>query len=192
MEALTFFSETFLIRLVINTATTLVIVKLIHNVTHDRKEFNFTYFLFNLIVFLLTNMLSKSPAFGSISTGFGLVAAFSLLRFRTETLSLKDMTYLFIIMTVGLINAIMGGSYVEIVGVNAMIILAVFIADSNRIFRSPSTKIVEYPSIENIQPQNHSKLLAELRVKTGLDIQKFNVEQIDMTKNKVTLKIYYF
>jgi hypothetical protein len=137
-------------------------------------------------------MLEKTKAFSSLGSAFGLLAAFSLLRFRTESITTKDMTYLFIIMTIGLLNSIMKGTYIEIIGLNALIILAVFIVDGNRLMRNQKTKTIEYNSIENIKPENHPQLIEDLRARTGLDIQKISIEHIEFGKNRVVIKIYYY
>lgn len=137
-------------------------------------------------------MLEKAKAFNSIGSAFGLLAAFSLLRFRTETITIKDMTYLFIIMAVGLINSIMKGSYLEIMSINAVIAAGVFAVDGNVLMRNQKMKLVEYDIMENIKPDQHATLLADLRAKTGLDIRKTTIEEIDLVKNRVVIKIYYY
>lgn len=192
MENMTLFTEFFILRLVINTCTMVILVRLIHNVNYHRKEFNFTFFLFNFIVFLLAYMLEKTHAFTSLGSAFGLLAAFSLLRFRTDPLSIKDVTYLFIIMTVGLINSVMKGSYVEIVGLNVLIVAVVFVVDGNKLHRNQFIKVIEYPSLDHIRPEDHPKLLQELRQRTGLDITKFTIEQVDFVRSRVTLKVYHY
>ena len=80
-------------------------------------------------------MLDKTGGFNSIGSAFGLLAAFSLLRFRTETLTMKDMTYLFIIMALALINSVMKGTYLEIVLLNVLILVAVYVVDGNRLIQ---------------------------------------------------------
>jgi hypothetical protein len=137
-------------------------------------------------------MLEKAKAFNSLGSAFGLLAAFSLLRFRTETLSIKDMTYLFIIMALGLINSIMIGSYLELLATNGIIISAVLVVDSNRLMRIQKTKTIEWDSLEHIRPDQNEKLIALLREKTGLDIQKTSIEDIDFKKSMVVIKIYYY
>ncbi len=144
------------------------------------------------MVFLLSFMLEKAKAFNSIGSAFGLLAAFSLLRFRTETITIKDMTYLFIIMAVGLINSIMKGSYLEIMSINGVIAAGVFAVDGNVLMRNQKMKLVEYDVMENIKPDKHVILLADLREKTGLDIRKTTIEEIDLVKNRVVIKIYYY
>jgi len=137
-------------------------------------------------------MLEKAKAFNSLGSAFGLLAAFSLLRFRTETLSAKDMTYVFIIMAFGLINSIMKGSFAEIAMVNGLILIAVYAVDGNVLMRNQKTKTVEYEGLENIQPEHHPKLILDLRKRTGLDIQRISIERIDFGRNRVEIKMYYY
>ncbi len=137
-------------------------------------------------------MLEKAKAFNSIGSAFGLLAAFSLLRFRTETITIKDMTYLFIIMAVGLINSIMKGTYLEIGGINLMIAAGVYIIDGNHLIKNQKTKMIDYNVMENIKPDQQERLIQDLREKTGLDIRKTSIEEIDLIKNKVVIKIYYY
>ncbi len=185
------FNEYFLLRLLINTVSMVILIRFIYYHIYRKRDFFFTFFLINFVVFLLAFMLEKTSAFSSIGTAFGLLAAFSLLRFRTETISAKDMTYLFIIMTCGLINSVMGGSYWEIMGLNALIIGAVFIVDGNMLMRNQKTKTLEYDGLENIQPEKHAILIKDLSQRTGLNIQRISIEHIDLVKSKVEIRIYY-
>jgi len=186
------FTEYFLFRLLINTVSMIILVRYVYFHTYHKRDSFFTFFLLNFIVFLLAFMLDRTGSLSSINSGIGLVAAFSLLRFRTETISMKDMTYLFIIMTFGLINSIMKATNMELIGLNAMIIAAVYIVDGNQLIRNQKTKTIEYPSLENIKPEQHPLLIADLRQRTGLDIKKITVETIDLAKGKVTIKVYYY
>jgi Domain of unknown function (DUF4956) len=170
----------------------IILIRGVYYTTYQKKDSFFTFFLLNFIVFLLAYMLEKTGGFGSIGSAFGLLAAFSLLRFRTETISMKDMTYLFIIMTFGLINSVMKGTYIEIVALNVMIIVAVYVVDGNRLMRNQKMKTIEYPSLDNIKPGEQTKLIADLRERTGLNIQKITIEHIDFGKEKVQINIYYY
>jgi hypothetical protein len=183
-------TEYLLIRLLINTVVMIILIRFIYYNIYRKRDFFFPFFLINFIVFLLTFMLEKSNAF-TISSAFGLLAAFSLLRFRTETISIKDMTYLFIIMTLGLINSIMNGTYWEIIGLNVLIICAVYIVDGNKLMRNQKTKTIEYDGLENIQPENHPLLIQDLSKRTGLNIQRISIEHIDLIKNRVEIRVYY-
>jgi hypothetical protein len=137
-------------------------------------------------------MLEKKGGFNSIGSAFGLLAAFSLLRFRTETISLKDMTYLFIIMAIGLINSVMKGTYFEIIGLNVLIIGVVYIVDGNTLMRTEQHKTIEYFSLQKIRPDQEGELIADLRERTGLNIQKITIEHIDFAREKATIRIYFY
>ncbi len=188
------FTEIFLIRLLINIGAMIILIRFIYYHIYQKRETFFTFFLLNFVVFILAFMLQKSSAFGSISnagTAFGLLAAFSLLRFRTETISAKDMTYIFIIMTIALINSIMDGRYWEIIILDSLIIVAVYFVDGNWLMRNQKTKTVDYDGLENIQPEKHGLLIKDLSQRTGLNIQRISIEHIDLIKNKLEIKIYY-
>jgi hypothetical protein len=95
-------------------------------------------------------------------------------------------------MAVGLINSVMKGSYLEISGINMAIAAVVYAVDGNQLMRNQKIKIVEYDKIENIRPEQHQQLLSDLKERTGLDIKKTTIEQIDLVKNRAIIKIYYY
>lgn len=191
MDTLQLFSEFFILRLIINSVTIFVLIRFIYHRTYNKRDLFFTFFLLNFIVFLLAFMLEKAKAFGSLTSAFALLAAFSLLRFRTETLSAKDMTYLFIIMAVALINSVMKGTYLEIMSVNALVIIVVYAVDGNLLMKNQKTKTVDYTGLEYIHPEKHNLLMQDLRQRTGLDIQRISIEHIDFGKERVVIKLYY-
>jgi hypothetical protein len=189
MEKTVLLNQFFWIRLLINLASMIILIRLIYYSTYRKRDFFFAFFLINFIVFLLAFMLEKSSfSFGS---GFALLAAFTLLRIRTEAISINDMTYLFIIMTIGLINSVMPGKYWEISLLNGIIVLAVYLVDGNRLVRNHKTKTVEYEGLENIQPVKHSILIKDLTERTGLNIQRISIEHIDLVRGRASIKIYY-
>lgn len=197
------FTEDFIIRLLINLSTMIILIRFIYFPTYKKWDNLFPFFVLNFLVFLLAFMMFKTNAFspkvgggfGNMAAGFGsisLLAAFTLLRFRTETISIKDMTYLFVILSLGLINSIMETRSVEIAGINGMILLAVFVADGNKLIKNQKSKIIELNDLTHIKPQDHDKLIAQLIGLTGLDIRKVSVENIDFNKQSAKIRIYYF
>ncbi len=86
----------------------------------------------------------------------------------------------------------MKGSYLEISGINLAIAVVVYAVDGNQLMRNQKIKIVEYDKIENIRPEQHQQLINDLRERTGLDIKKTTIEQIDLVKNRAIIKIYYY
>jgi len=188
----TIFTEYFGFRLLINAVSMIILIRLIYFKVYNRKDLFTPFFLLNFIIFLLAYMLKVSGGFDSIGSAFGLLAAFSLLRFRTRSLSMKDMTYLFIVMTVGLINSVMAGGYFEILAVNGIIIAAVFATDGNVLMRDEKAKTIEIESLQYIKPEHRKLLVEDLKARTGLDIQKITIEYIDFVRNRATITIYYY
>ena len=189
------FTESFIIRLLINLVTMIILIRFIYYPTYRKWDNLFPFFVLNFLVFLLAFMMFKTKAFSTTLAGFGsisLLAAFTLLRFRTETISIKYMTYLFVILSLGLINSIMDTRSVEIAGINAMILLAVFVADGNKLIKNQKSKTIELNDLTHIKPQDHDKLMAQLIALTGLDIRKVSVENIDFNKQSAKIRVYYF
>ena len=186
------FTEYFVFRLAINCISMVLLVRIIYYGVYKKRDLFAPFFLLNFIIFLLAYMLKVTGGFDSIGSAFGLLAAFSLLRFRTDTLSMKDMTYLFIVMTIGLINSAMAGGYTDILSINAIIIAAVFVVDGNVVMRNEKTKTVEIDSFENIMPEQEKLLTEDIRKQTGLNIQKITIEHYDLIKKRATIKIYYY
>ena len=141
--------ERFYFNLLIDIVTVLIIIVFIYYRNYRNKEVFFTYFLFNIAIFLLTFLLNQVKI--SMGAAFGLFAVFSMLRYRTEGISVKDMTYLFIVIAIGLISAIQL-EYYELGIVNGILVLATFILDGNILFKHESSRKIDYEKIELIKP----------------------------------------
>jgi hypothetical protein len=183
-------TESFLIRLVIDLVTMIVLVRLVYHKIYKKKDFFFTFFLFNLIIYVLTYMLNKVEL--SFGAAFGLFAVFSLLRYRTENISPKDMTYLFVVIALGLITSVSKGTYIEIALLNLFIIVFVYALDGNLLIKNEMVQIIQYENIQNIKPANHDALMEDLKTRTGLDIHKIEIEMIDFLKDTARIKVYYY
>ena len=180
-----------LIRFIFNIAVAYIIVIQIYQRYHNSDDFVFTYFMFNSIIFFFAFILGNMDL--NIGFGFGLFAVFAILRYRTDPIPIKEMTYLFIVITTGVINALGSNqvSKLELLFANFMIIFLTFILENQR-SESPtlfSRKTIEYDKFENIKPENHESLLIDLKNKTGLDIQHFEIGRIFL--DKVNIKIFY-
>ena len=185
------FNLYFLEHFLVNVVSMAVLLRGVYYTLYRKSDFFFPFFLLNLIVFLLCIIIEKSNAFASLGTAFGLMAAFSLLRFRTETISIKDMTYLFIVMTLGLINSIMKGTWFEIISLNILILGFSYIIDGTNLLSHQQSKTIEYLGTENIRPEKQALLISDLKERTGLNIQGISIEHIDLAKNRIIVKIYY-
>lgn len=183
-------SDKFFWRLLIDFVAMFVLVRMIYFRIHKKKDFLFTFFLFNLIIFVITYLLNKVEM--SMGAAFGLFAVFSILRLRTEGLTTKDMTYLFVSIAVGLIAAVSKSTYFELIIINSIIIAFTYALDGNLLMRNELVKTVQYENIELIKPENYEAMLADLRKRTGLNIHRASVNKIDFLKDIAIVKIYFY
>ncbi|MBM3822233.1 MAG: DUF4956 domain-containing protein [Verrucomicrobia bacterium] len=156
---------------------------------HRNREYLFTMFTFNVVIFHIGFLLKSVEL--SLGAAFGLFAVFGLLRYRTEDIPMKDMTYLFISIAIGLIVAVTQGDWEPAV-VCCIILLPTFLLDSSWIFRKQVHKDVRYEQVEMVKPENHEKLKEELRKRTGLDIHFIRVLDIDFVRDTATIRIFYY
>ena len=180
----------FWIRLGIDLLSVIILVRLIYYPSYKNREFFFTYFIFNIIIFLVTYMMNKVEM--SIGAAFGLFAVFGILRYRTEGISIKDMTYLFLCIAMGLITSVAKGGWDELLLINFIILSITALLETGILVKKELAKTVQYENIEMIKPENHGKLLEDLRTRTGYDIHRFNIQKIDFLKDTASIRIYYF
>jgi Domain of unknown function (DUF4956) len=180
----------FFIRLLIDIISVTALVRLVYYPIYKKKDFFFTFFLFNIVIFILTYLLNKVDL--SMGAAFGLFAVFSLLRYRTENISAKDMTYLFTVIAIGLITSVNKGTYFETGIINLIIIVFAYFLDGNILVKNEKSQLVQYEKIELIQPQRELELIADLKARTGLNVHKVSVNYIDFLKDTAELTVYYY
>lgn len=182
-------TESFYINFLIDILTIIIIVVFIYYRNYRNKEVFFTYFLFNIAIFLLTFLLNQVKI--SMGAAFGLFAVFSMLRYRTEGISVKDMTYLFIVIAIGLLSAVMH-EYYELLIINGILVLSTFILDGNILFKHETHRQIQYEKIELIKAQNYDKLIVDLRERTGLNIHRVSINKMDFLKDTASINVYYY
>lgn len=182
-------NSAFFLGLIIDITTVLLIIFLIYYRNYRKMDYIFTFIIFNIVIFLLTFVLNKVKI--SMGAAFGLFAVFSMLRYRTSGIGLKDMTYLFIFIAIGLISAIQL-EVTELLTICGVIFLSTLLLDGNLFFRRTFTKDVEYENIELIKPQNYQLLLQDLRNRTGLNIQRLSILKINFLRDTALIRIYYY
>lgn len=187
---ITQFNSIFFVRLAIDLISMLILLRLIYYRVTGRHDFFFTFVMFNLIIFIITILLNSNTGF-SIGAAFGLFAIFAMLRYRTEDISTRDMTYLFLSITIGLISSINQGTALEIILINAIILLVAFLVEGNVFLKQEFIKTIEYENIDLIKPEKHTELLKDLRTRTGLDIHKVYIKRIDFLRDTALIKIHY-
>ena len=184
------FNLDFFVRLIIDIVSMIILIRLIYYKVYGRRDFFFTFFMFNLIIFIITVLLNSNSGF-SIGAAFGLFAIFAMLRYRTEDISARDMTYLFMSITIGLISSINMGTMVEIIIINAIILVTAYLVEGNVFAKPEFVKTIDYEKIELITPENETKLIDDLRTRTGLNIHKVHVKRIDFLRDMAEIKVYY-
>lgn len=185
----------FLIKVLIDFIAVAIVVGLVHYRMYKKSEFIFTYVIFNIIIFLLSYVLQSNEM--SMGAAFGLFAVFSMIRYRTEDISARDMTYLFIVIALGLLNAIhkttdTGALPIQLIAYNGMLVLSTLVLENGFFMRRELLQTVQYENIENIKPNNRAVLLADLCERTGLNVHRVEIGKIDFLRDTVNIKMYYY
>jgi hypothetical protein len=183
-------SEGFFYRLLIDVVSMAVLLGLIYYPNHKNKEFVFTYFAFNVVIFIVTYLLNKVEL--SLGAAFGLFAVFTMLRYRTEGIGMKEMTYLFIVIAIGLISAVSLSGYLEIALLNLIPITVAFIFDGNLLMKNELSRVIEYENIELIKPDKRDELISDLKNRTGLDVHNFRITRIDFIRDSAIIRVFYY
>ncbi|MEE9167091.1 MAG: DUF4956 domain-containing protein [Candidatus Neomarinimicrobiota bacterium] len=175
----------------INFVVAFILIKLIYYRYWKNENYAFTYFMFNTLIFFVCYLLSSVQL--SIGFAFGLFAVFTILRYRTDPIPIREMTYLFIVITVAVINAISGPivSHLELFFTNFAIIALTFTLESYWHRFLLLERIIIYEKIENIKPENYRELMSDLRERTGLDIRRFEILRTDFLRDVARIKVYY-
>jgi hypothetical protein len=177
-----------LIRFVANLLVSWVIIQFFYYKKSTRKDYYFTFMLFSVTIFLLLFILQSL----SMGTGFalGLFCIFGMIRYRTESISIREMTYLFVIIGVSAVNGLsIDVDFTTLIVANLLFIIIIWVLES--VVKQTSTKIVLYERIDLIKPQKKDELIADLKERTGLEITKAEVGHIDFLRDVAYLKVYY-
>ncbi|MGB3946404.1 MAG: DUF4956 domain-containing protein [Bacteroidia bacterium] len=183
-------STKFFMRLLIDLFSVIVLVRFIYFPIYQSREFFFPFFIFNIIIFLITFLLNKVEM--SMGAAFGLFAVFSMLRYRTEGISMKDMTYLFLVIALGLLSAVTKGNWDELTLINSIILLITYLLESNILIKKEASKFIQYENIEMIRPEQRSELIIDLEKRTGIKINRITIDKIDFLKDTALIRIFYF
>lgn len=179
----------FFITLGIDLGMILLIIILIYHPNYKQVDTIFTFIVFNIVIFLLTFVLNKVKI--SMGAAFGLFAVFSMLRYRTDSIGMKDMTYLFVFIAIGLISGIQLD--IEVLATICTIIFAVtVILDSNLILKREFSQVIQFEKIGMVKPELRSQLIEELKARTGLNIRRIAICNLDYLKDSATIKVYYY
>ena len=175
----------------INFIFLIIIVRLIYYRVKDDKDYVFTYIMFNILTFFICFLLRKVPM--QMGFALGLFAVFGILRYRTEAIPIRQMTYLFIVIGISMINALSNKSIsiFEVLFTNALITLITYLIDRLWFQTIEEKKNIVYEKIELIKPEKKKELIKDLKERTGLPIHEVKIEKIDFLKDTAAVTIYY-
>ncbi|MEH6346284.1 MAG: DUF4956 domain-containing protein [Bermanella sp.] len=153
------------------------------------KEHATSFILFAVGVFSVTNLLHSVDI--SMGFAFGLFAVFSMLRYRTESISVREMTYLFMVIAISLLSAVSTASFLELGLLHGVFVLFAMLCERLVSRGVLLEQFVQYEKIENITPENYPELLSDLKKRTGLNVIDVKITQIDFLKDSANLVVRY-
>jgi hypothetical protein len=179
-----------LVRLAVDIVCVSVLVRGIYFRYYRRADLFLTFFLFNLSIFLITYLLNGVEL--TMGAAFGLFAVFSMLRYRTDAIAAKDMTYLFLVIALGLIMSVSQVGWLTLVLIGAALVAMTWLLESSIVARREQAQRVEYENIKLIAPHLRQELIADLKARTGLDVHRVDVQEIDLLRDSARLTVYYY
>jgi hypothetical protein len=180
---------TFCQKFAIDLLGIVVLILGIHKYKHKNSENAITFMMFNVIIFLISNVLHNTEM--SMGAAFGLFAVFSMLRYRTEDISMIEMTYLFLSISVGIVSAIGKSHWTNTLFYVASILFILFILEF-AIFRKRHKYMnIQYENIQHIHTNEHHVLISNLKKKLGVNVVSFKVIQVDLVNEIATLRVMF-
>ena len=183
-----------LLRFGFNLLVSWMIVYLLYRRRGGRSEYCLTFMAFASAMFLLIFLMDSVKL--QIGLTLGLFAIFGVIRYRTETVPVREMTYLFVIITVAVINGLaLNISYAELLIANLLIFGLIAVLESrlgNRLRKELTCKIVLYDRIENIVPARRDELVSDLEKRIGVKVEKLEIGHVDLLKDAAFIKVYYY
>jgi hypothetical protein len=180
------------IRFAFNMTIIFIIIRFIYYPVRKRKDYLFTYILISTVIFLLCFLLDNVKL--ELGFALGLFAIFGIIRYRTTQIPIKEMTYLFTVIGVSVINALANKkvTYAELILTNILLVAVAYILEKLMLIKHESSKSITYEKIELIKPENRIKLISDLEERTGLKINRIEVGKIDFLRDTARVVIYYY
>jgi len=181
-----------LFRMIFNLLIVSYIVRYLYFNSTKNKDYLFTYLMISLTVFLLCFLLENVKL--QLGFALGLFAIFGIIRYRTDPIPIKEMTYLFIVIGISIMNALANKkiSYFELLFANLSILTLTYVLERIWLLKRESRKNITYEKIELIVPEKRKELIADLVNRTGLDINRVEIRRIDFLNDTAQIRIFYF
>lgn len=175
----------------INLSIALIIVRWIYYPIKQDKNYVFTYIAFNTVIYFVMAFLTSAEL--SVGVGFGLFAIFSVLRYRTSTMSTREMTYLFIVIALPVMNSVLmrSDAWTMLVVVNVVIATVLYVLEQEWGFHYERSQSIRYERIDLIKPDHYPLLLDDLRQRTGLPIKRVEIGRINFLNDTAEIVVYY-
>ncbi|UBD64938.1 DUF4956 domain-containing protein [Bacteroides salyersiae] len=181
---------TMLLRFSFNMLVVWLMIHCLYYPKSGRRDYYFTFMLISISIFFLIFLLGGVKL--KIGFALGLFAIFGIIRYRTESMPVREMTYLFCIIAISVINALaITISYIELVVTNVIFLLATWLFESYILLKHVSTKLIQYDRIALITPDKRLELITDLEHRTGLKINSVEIGAIDFLRDMAIVKIYY-
>jgi hypothetical protein len=179
-----------LCRFVFNIIVVGLIIHFFYYPKSRRRDYYFTFSLINVSVFLLIILMGSVKM--KVGFALGIFAIFGIIRYRTESVPIREMTYLFVIIAISVVNALaVQLSLAELLIANGLFIFSVWLLESERWLKHVSCKLVLYDKIQLITPDKREELIADLQKRIGIEISKVEIGHVDFLRDAVYIKVYY-
>jgi hypothetical protein len=191
-----FFDKKDFIELLVRSAFNFLIVgyivRYLYYPVTKNKDYLFTYLLISVTVFFLCFLLENVKL--ELGFALGLFAIFGIIRYRTDAIPIKEMTYLFIVIGISVMNALVNKkiSHAEVLFTNVMFIAITYGLEKIWLLKHESRKNITFEKIELIRPERKEELLADLKERTGLNITRVEIRNVDFLRDTANLRIFYF
>jgi hypothetical protein len=182
---------TLLARLALNLFFTGIVVRLVHYRVYRNRDYVFTYVLLNLVTFSLVYLLSSVPV--QLGFALGLFAVFGILRYRTEPIQVRNLTYLFVVIALALLNALARTAIglPELLIVNVVIVGMVCILEAAPFSGREASRLVRYDRLDLLGPEMSAELLDDLRKRTHLPVERYEIGDVDLLRDTATITVHY-
>lgn len=177
-------------RFLLNFVVVWIIVHFLYYPKGHRRDYYFTFILLSVSIFMLIYLMDGSRM--EIGAALGLFAVFGIIRYRTESVPIREMTYLFFLVALSVINGTTAAlSFVEHIAANLMLLCTVWFSEKFLLVKKEGCKFVKYDNIELIKPERYEELKKDLEQRLGLDILRVEVGAVDFLTDMTMLRVYY-
>ena len=184
-----------LLHIGLNFAVIFILVHFLYFPKSKQRNFYFTFMMISIAIFLLVYYmmfaLEDVKAKASMGIGIGLFGIFSIMRYRTDAMPVREMTYLFLVISLSVVNAIGANiEFAELLIANVITLVMTFIFEKS--LKINPSKIIQYDRIDLITPEKEDELKADLEKRLGLKITKVEIGAVDFLRDMAVIKVYYY